>query len=224
MGRMLMVTSEWTVQTDPYTASANPGLYPDGSVVLSVFRYAPDNGVARHPDHHGKIFDNEAAAEHYGITHGLLAEPGAPGTARATRVELSGHGAVELLMRSIPTGPDWNHGNPINNWHAANDAVAAADDQTVRAALRRLLSLHLFDLQAKRPKIALRNLKGGDLVVAHGTRYRITKAVRRGDQGQQVYVSGWLNDRIDGELGTFNAGADVEIELLERKLLPGTDQ
>jgi hypothetical protein len=70
--------------------------------------------------------------------------------------------AVERLLATIPA-------DPVNLWDAADVAVDQADEETLRAALRGLLGLHLHQLRYNEPQIAMRNVLEGDYVRLHGT-------------------------------------------------------
>jgi hypothetical protein len=83
----------------------------------------------------------QVPAPWYGRTYTV----GADGTARDARGRLDPADAVAALIDSIPPGPPWNRGRPVNKWTAAELATEAADEGTVRAALSRLLALHLHN-------------------------------------------------------------------------------
>ncbi|MEW9530706.1 hypothetical protein [Microbispora sp. NPDC049125] len=132
---------------------------------------------------------------------------------RDDKGRLHGSAAVARLLKYSPPGPNWNAGFPVNPWEMADVAVEAADDETVRAALRRLLALHMFALQEDHPMVAMRNLELGDLVQLHGLNYVIDDISdkTRPTITIQVHLS-----HLPGHSDCFANDRDVEIPLIAR--------
>lgn len=124
--------------------------------------------------------------------------------------------AVRSLLESIPEGPAWNNGDPENNWVAAATAVHAADEQTVRAALQRLLALELFRRQSKYPQVTSRNVKVNDHLLLGGVPHVVTSKIDRGNQCQTVYIEASLAHLKDPRPDTFINAWDVGIPLVAR--------
>lgn len=127
---------------------------------------------------------------------------------------IHGSDAIDLLLASIPPGPAWNKGQPVNNWDAADDAVENADDATVRAALRRLLALNMFALQDENPRCAARNLKIGDKITYDGIPAYVDAIPVRGTGAIHFKVR--LHNPVDGLVRTMVIDPDVEVALLAR--------
>jgi len=99
---------------------------------------------------------------------------------------MHGASAVRRLLNATPVGPPWNHGAPENLWTAADDAVAQADQETKDAALRHLFALHMHELTAAYPTVAMRNVKSGDVVTLHGADHTVVEKTGDGQRGHVV--------------------------------------
>lgn len=126
---------------------------------------------------------------------------------------LHGAHAVQRLLNSIPAGPDWNDGHPVNAWDAADDAVATADQETKDAALRRLLALHIFDLKSEHPQVAMRNIRVGDVVQMAGIACRV---VDKDGDGKNGHTVGITTRTVNDVEQTFRYSGDMHVTLLGR--------
>jgi hypothetical protein len=119
--------------------------------------------------------------------------------------------ALQRLLATIPT-------DPVNLWDAADAAVEHADDETVRAALRGLLGLHLHELRHNEPQVAMRNVQEGDYVRLHGTASYVREVLDRApSRSPQRAITLKVNHhRPDGPQGTYAYSADVRIPLVAR--------
>lgn len=136
---------------------------------------------------------------------------------RDDRGRLHGTSAVQRLLNATPVGPKWNRYRPENIWTAADEVVERAGDETVRAALRRLLALHMFDLTTNRPKVAMRNVRVGDVVELGGVARTVVERHGDGQRGKTVQVQAVLQHAPGVEAsGVFANGGDVQVPLLHR--------
>jgi hypothetical protein len=96
-----------------------------------------------------------------------------------------------------------SEGAIVNNWDAATAAVNMVNAATARNALAYLLALHLHDLEADQPMVAMRNLQIGDVIELYGAKRRVTEILR-----------GFI--RTDGRKELFSLEPDVRVPLIER--------
>jgi hypothetical protein len=129
---------------------------------------------------------------------------------------MPGPDAVKGLLDSVPEGPAWNKGLPENNWIAADNAVDAADDETVRAALRRLLALQMFRLQSAHPEVAARNVHDGDLIMLGGIPCRVVGFPVQKNADAAVHIKARPDHLPYGEIRTYIHDADVMLDLIDR--------
>lgn len=136
-----------------------------------------------------------------------------------SRGRLHGADAVQRLLNSTETGPDWNDGAPANFWDAADEVVEQADGlhELKDAALRHLLALHMFNLVDEHPKVAMRNVREGDIVELGGAIRKVVEKVGDGKRGHSVSLQAVLQHAPGVESsGVFRNGGDVRIGLLHR--------
>jgi hypothetical protein len=132
-------------------------------------------------------------------------------------VKINGTDAVQALLDRMPEGPAWNRGRPVNIWEAASEAVAGADEETVRAALGRLLALHMDSLATDLPQVAVRNIKDRDVVVLDGIKYRVVADVElKGSNGETGYIKARPDHRPGVEPATYVQDRDVRVPLYHR--------
>lgn len=133
------------------------------------------------------------------------------------RKTISGTEALQALLDGMPEGPAWNHGRPVNIWEAASEAVAGANEETVRAALGRLLALHLDSLATGLPQVAVRNVRDRDVVLFDGVKYRVVGDVElKGSNGETGYIQARPDHRPGEEPRTFIQDRDVRLPLYRR--------
>lgn len=119
--------------------------------------------------------------------------------------------ALDRLLATVPA-------DAVNLWDAADEAVEQADEETVRAALRGLLGLHLHDLADAEPMVAMRNVREGDYVRLHGTVCVVRGVLDRAEShSPKRSITLKVNyHRPDGPESTFAYAADVRIPLVAR--------
>jgi len=91
------------------------------------------------------------------------------GTRNALGIDSKGrlHGApaLELLLKDALSAPEGKTpGGYFNNWDGADAAIKRAEPEVKDAALRYLLGVRMFELEASGPQIAVRNIKIGDVI------------------------------------------------------------
>jgi hypothetical protein len=131
------------------------------------------------------------------------------GSFRDSRGRLSGSDAIQALLEAVD--PDI-----LNTWMQAEDVVQNADDGTARAALTRLLALHLHSLNETEPHVAVRNMQTRDLVRLAGVPYRVIEITMRGDRGQTGYIRARLDHQPDSKPLTFIHNEHDRFPLIER--------
>jgi hypothetical protein len=136
------------------------------------------------------------------------------GTPVDSKGRLDGAEAVRMLLDSVEDHQDWNAAHPVNQWEAADKAVEVADEAVVRAALRRLLALHMHDLEATLPQVAVRNMKPMDVVKLHGGEYRVVELVNA--EKETITIRAHQNTVRMGSIVTFANDRDVRVDLVER--------
>lgn len=131
---------------------------------------------------------------------------------------IHGGTAVDRLLNATQTGPDWNHGNPVNFWNEADRVVEQADQDVKDAALRRLLALHMYDLTDKHPQAAMRNLRVGDVVEMSGRDHHVFEKVGDGQGGKTVQIRTVYDgeDPRGAEPRLFAYDGDVHVALKHR--------
>lgn len=127
--------------------------------------------------------------------------------ARGERRPSSSEALKRLIDAIVPEQP--------NPWMAADEAVEGADEETVRHACRKLLGLHLIDLDETEPQVAMRNVRESDYVRLHGTMCYVERVSN--PESQTITLKVRLH-RPDGPERTFAYDRDVRIPLVGRQV------